>query len=241
MEIKNKKILITGGARRIGRFLAQKLAEDGADIILHYRSSKSDAEEVAQNIKKTGREVYLIKADLEDIRQVEGMAYRILDEIGGIDVLINNASIYYPTDFFKTRIEDLDRFYTVHVKAPFVLSRILGERMYRQKSGRIINIADYSGLRPYRNFTPYSVSKGAMLTLTRALAKELAPYVLVNAVLPGPIIPAEGIEDTEKPLEKTLLKKWGGEKEVYKAVKYLIETDFTTGAFIPVEGGRLIC
>ena len=241
MEIKNKKILITGGARRIGRFLAQKLAEDGADIILHYRSSKSDAEEVAQNIKKTGREVYLIKADLEDIRQVEGMAYRILDEIGGIDVLINNASIYYPTVFFKTRIEDLDRFYTVHVKAPFVLSRILGERMYRQKSGRIINIADYSGLRPYRNFTPYSVSKGAMLTLTRALAKELAPYVLVNAVLPGPIIPAEGIEDTEKPLEKTLLKKWGGEKEVYKAVKYLIETDFTTGAFIPVEGGRLIC
>ncbi|NPA17426.1 MAG: SDR family NAD(P)-dependent oxidoreductase [Aquificae bacterium] len=241
MEIKNKKILITGGARRIGRFLAQKLAEDGADIILHYRSSKSDAEEVAQNIKKTGREVYLIKADLEDIRQVEGMAYRILDEIGGIDVLINNASIYYPTDFFKTRIEDLDRFYTVHVKAPFVLSRILGERMYRQKSGRIINIADYSGLRPYRNFTPYSVSKGAMLTLTRALAKELSPYVLVNAVLPGPIIPAEGIEDTEKPLEKTLLKKWGGEKEVYKAVKYLIETDFTTGAFIPVEGGRLIC
>ncbi|WP_457624111.1 SDR family NAD(P)-dependent oxidoreductase [Persephonella sp.] len=241
MEIKNKKILITGGARRIGRFLAQKLAEDGADIILHYRSSKSDAEEVAQNIKKTGREVYLIKADLEDIRQVEGMAYQILDEIGGIDVLINNASIYYPTDFFKTRIEDLDRFYTVHVKAPFVLSRILGERMYRQKSGRIINIADYSGLRPYRNFTPYSVSKGAMLTLTRALAKELAPYVLVNAVLPGPIIPAEGIEDTEKPLEKTLLKKWGGEKEVYKAVKYLIETDFTTGAFIPVEGGRLIC
>ncbi|WP_456382088.1 SDR family NAD(P)-dependent oxidoreductase [Persephonella sp.] len=241
MEIKNKKILITGGARRIGRFLAQKLAEDGADIILHYRSSKSDAEEVAQNIKKTGREVYLIKADLEDIRQVEGIAYRILDEIGGIDVLINNASIYYPTDFFKTRIEDLDRFYTVHVKAPFVLSRILGERMYRQKSGRIINIADYSGLRPYRNFTPYSVSKGAMLTLTRALAKELAPYVLVNAVLPGPIIPAEGIEDTEKPLEKTLLKKWGGEKEVYKAVKYLIETDFTTGAFIPVEGGRLIC
>ncbi|RMD46794.1 MAG: SDR family oxidoreductase, partial [Aquificota bacterium] len=102
-------------------------------------------------------------------------------------------------------------------------------------------IADYSPLRPYKNFTPYTVSKGGLLTLTKSLAKELAPYVLVNAILPGPIVPPSDLEDKEKPLKKTVLKKWGGEIEVYKAVKYLIETDFTTGAFVPVEGGRLLC
>jgi len=241
MEIKGKKAFITGGARRIGKHLAEKLAEDGADIVIHYRTSEKEVKKLAEKIKNLGRKVYVIKADLEDSQQVERMAYSVLEEFGTVDILINNASVYYPSVFFKTDILDLDRFYAVHVKAPFLLSKIFGEKMYNQKSGRIINIADYSGLRPYRNFTAYSVSKGAMLTLTKALAKELAPYVLVNAVLPGPIVPAEGIEDENKPLEKTVLKRWGGEKEVYKAVKYLIETDFTTGAFIPVEGGRLIC
>jgi len=241
MSLKKKRVLITGGARRIGRYLAEKLAEDGADIVLHYRSSEKEAIELEKSIRKKGVDVFLVKADLEDEKQVEEMAYRVLEEAGTVDILINNASIYYPTELFKTEAADLDRFYTIHVKAPFILSKILGERMYKQKYGRIINIADYSGLIPYKNFTAYAVSKGGMLTLTKALAKELAPYVLVNAILPGPIIPAEGIEDLEKPLEKTVLKKWGGEKEVYKAVKYLIETEFTTGAFIPVEGGRLIC
>ena len=117
--------------------------------------------------------------------------------------------------------------------------KIIGKNMLENKSGRIINIVDYSPLRPYKDFTPYIVSKGGLLTLTKSLAKEFAPYVLVNAVLPGPIAPPEDTKDIQTPLKKTLLKKWAGEKEIFKAVKYLIETDFTTGAFIPVEGGRL--
>ena len=135
----------------------------------------------------------------------------------------------------------LDLFYSVHIKAPFFLSKELGKRMYKNRYGRIINIIDYSPLRPYKNFAPYIITKGGLLTLTKVFAKEYAPYVLVNGILPGPIIPADGIDNKLKPLEKTILKKWGGEEEIVKAVKYLIETNFTTGAFIPVEGGRLIC
>ncbi|EDP73649.1 SDR family NAD(P)-dependent oxidoreductase, partial [Hydrogenivirga sp. 128-5-R1-1] len=187
--------------------------------------------------------VYIIKANLEDKKETENLALKSLEYFEKIDVLINNASIYYPTPLFKDNLKDLDRFYKVHIKAPFILSKIIGKKMLENKEGRIINIADYAPLRPYKNFTPYIVSKGGLITLTKSLSKEFAPYVLVNAVLPGPIVPPEdlGEEEKEKALNKTLLKKWAGEIEVYKTVKYLIETDFTTGALIPVEGGRLLC
>ncbi|SNZ02416.1 NAD(P)-dependent dehydrogenase, short-chain alcohol dehydrogenase family [Persephonella hydrogeniphila] len=241
MDIKGKNVLITGCAKRIGRYMALSLAEEGANIVIHYRSSKEEAEKLLEELRKKNIKAVMIKADLEKSDEIRKLAENSLKEMGRIDVLINNASIYYPTPIEKVKEEDLDRFYNVHIKAPFILSQIIGQSMLKNKQGRIINIVDYSPLRPYKNFSPYAVSKGGLLTMTRALAKEFAPHVLVNAVLPGPIIPAEGVEDTQKPLEKTLLKKWGGEKEVYKAVKYLIETDFTTGAFIPVEGGRLIC
>ncbi|WP_457638697.1 SDR family NAD(P)-dependent oxidoreductase [Persephonella sp.] len=241
MNIKGKNVLVTGAGRRIGKYISMELAREGANIILHYRTSEKSISRMVDEISALGVRVYPFQADLTKVEDVKKLALFSVHALGSIDVLVNNASVYYPTNFFETTEEDIDLFYSIHVKAPFFLSQMLGRKMYENRSGRIINIADYSGLRPYRDFTAYSVSKGALLTLTRALAKELAPYVLVNAVLPGPIVPAEGIEDTQKPLEKTVLKKWGGEKEVYKAVKYLIETEFTTGAFIPVEGGRLIC
>ncbi|WP_293448552.1 SDR family NAD(P)-dependent oxidoreductase [Persephonella sp.] len=239
--LKGKNVLITGAGKRIGKFLALALAKDGANIILHYRSSEKEAEEVLNTVLEKGVNAVKIKADLEKTVEVKRLIEESIKNFGRVDILINNASIYYPTPLSEVTESDIDRFYNIHVKAPFILSKELGQIMYKNKWGRIINIADYSALRPYKNFTPYSISKGAMLTMTRAFAKEFAPYVLVNAVLPGPIIPAEGIEDLETPLEKTILKKWGGEIEVYKAVKYLIQTDFTTGAFLPVEGGRLIC
>ena len=239
--IKGKNVLITGAGKRIGKFLALSLAEDGANIIIHYRSSDAEAKEILETVLKKGIKAVKIKADLEKTDEVKKLIEYSIKSLGRVDILINNASIYYPTPLSEVTENDIDRFYNIHVKAPFILSKELGQIMYRNRWGRIINIADYSALRPYKNFSPYSISKGAMLTMTRAFAKEFAPHVLVNAVLPGPIIPAEGIEDLKTPLEKTVLKKWGGEIEVYKAVKYLIQTDFTTGAFLPVEGGRLIC
>ena len=239
MEIKGKNILITGGAKRIGKYLALNLAKEGANIVIHYKSSEKEAKKLKEDIKNFGVDAISIKANLEKEDDVKKLAYESLNYFKKIDILINNASIYYPTPIFEENLNDLDKFYKVHIKAPFILSKIIGKNMLENKSGRIINIVDYSPLRPYKDFTPYIVSKGGLLTLTKSLAKEFAPYVLVNAVLPGPIVPPEDTKDIQTPLKKTLLKKWAGEKEIFKAVKYLIETDFTTGAFIPVEGGRL--
>ncbi len=240
MEIKDKNALITGSAKRIGKEIALSLAKEGCNVIIHYNSSESEAERVRKEAEKFGVKAYKIKANLEYKADVDFLIQESLNLFGKIDILVNNASIYYPTPIDKVSEEDLDRFYNIHIKAPFFLSKELGKVMFENKEGRIINIIDYSAIRPYPNYTPYTVSKGGMITMTRAFAKEFAPYVLVNGVLPGPIVPPEDLEDLEIPLKKTILKKWGGEKEVFKAVKYLIETEFTTGSFIPVEGGRLI-
>ncbi len=239
MEIKGKTALVTGAAKRIGRTLAIELAKSGCNVVIHYRSSHREAEIVKKEVEELGVRAFTVQADLENTEDVFKLIKKVKNVLS-VDILINNASVYYPVPIQDIREEDIDKFYSIHVKAPFFLSREFGMDMYRRGYGRIINVADYSAIRPYPNYTAYTISKGAMLTLTRALAKEFAPYVLVNAVLPGPIVPPPDLKDKDVPLKKTVLKKWGGETEVWKAVRYLIETDFTTGAFIPVEGGRLI-
>ncbi len=240
MEIKGKNALITGSAKRIGKVIALNLAKEGANVIIHYNSSEEEALKVKEEAKSYGVKAFTVKANLERIDEVMYLSKKSLELLGSIDILINNASLYYPVPLKEITEKDVDRFYNIHVKAPLFLSKELGFLMYKKGNGRIINIADYSAIRPYPNYTAYTISKGAMLTLTRALAKEFAPYVLVNAVLPGPIVPPDDLEDKSIPLKKTVLKRWGGEVEVWKAVKYFIETDFTTGSFLPVEGGRLI-
>ena len=238
MEITGKTALITGGSKRIGKAITLGLAKEGCNVIIHYNSSEKEAQELKTLVESFGVKGYLLKADLtkeEDIIKLSEEASNI-----GVDILINNASIYYKTPLETATFKDLDTFYSIHVKAPFYLSKILGKKMYEKKEGRIINVVDYSAILPYPDYTPYTASKGALLTMTKAFAKEFAPYVLVNGILPGPIVPPEDLQDKELPLKKTLLKRWGGEQEIFKAVKYLIETEFTTGSLIPVEGGRLI-
>lgn len=208
MEIKGKTVLITGCAKRIGRELAINLAKDGANIVIHYNTSEEEALLLKQQVESFSVKALLVKANLlieEEIINLVNTVKSMTD----IDILINNASLYYKTPLESASFEDLDRFYTIHVKAPFYLSKEFGKIMFEKKYGRIINIADYSGILPYPDYTPYTVSKGAMLTMTKAFAKEFAPYVLVNAVLPGPVIPAQDLEDREIPLRKTVLKKMG--------------------------------
>ncbi|ACO04610.1 MAG TPA: KR domain-containing protein [Persephonella sp.] len=241
MELQGKNALITGASKRIGKEIALFLAEKGANIIIHYNRSEDEAEKVRALAEDYGVKAIKIRADLEKEEDINFIIKESLLMFRKIDILVNNASVYYKTPLDDLSMESLDRFYSVHIKAPLFISKSLGKIMFENGYGRIINIIDYAPLRPYRDYSAYIVTKGGLYTMTKVLAKELAPHVLVNGILPGPIIPAEGTEDIEVPLEKTVLKKWGGEKEICKAVEYLIKTEFTTGSFIPVEGGRLIC
>ncbi len=240
MEIKNKTALITGGAKRIGKEIALGLAKEGCNLVIHYNSSEKESDELIDQLRNLNIKAYKVKANLLDENDLNLLVEKTLNLVESVDILINNASIYYKTPLYSTTFEDLDKFYSIHVKAPFFLSREFGKIMYSKKEGRIINIIDYAAILPYPEYTAYCISKGAMITMTKAFAKEFGPYVLVNGILPGPIIPAEDIKDLDIPLKKTILKKWADGKEVFKAVKYLIESDFTTGALIPLEGGRLI-
>lgn len=181
-------------------------------------------------------------ADLLKVRQVKALAAKVLKDVGIIDVLVNNASLFYATPFLKVTEKDWDDFFGIHVKAPFFLAQILGAAMKKRRSGRIINIADWSGLRPYRDYLPYCVSKGALITMTQALAKTLAPEVLVTAVCPGPILPPSDLKPNEKKetARKTLIGRWGDPKDIARMVVFLAEQDFVTGSYHLVDGGEFL-
>jgi len=258
MDLQGKTALITGAARRIGRQIALTLAEKGASIVLHYSKSKREAVSLQQEIRNLGSEVFLIQADFSPCpcpspllgsRKGEGWAasfkkflrsvYRAASRI---DILINNASIFYPTPFGHISEKDWDRYMTVNLKAPFLLAQEIGRRMLRQKSGKIVNLVDWTALRPNTRFIPYAVSKAGLISATYGLAKALAPYVQVNGIAPGPILAAErlGRSHNAQAARRTLVKRFGNPGDIAETVEFLIGSHYITGTVIAVDGGASI-
>ncbi len=247
MQLAGKNILITGAAKRIGREIALTLAREGARILLHYHDSHSEALQVKKEIEKTGAEAVLLAADFSAgrglVSGVQTFVRSIERAVKRIDVLINNASIFYSVPFGKISEKNWDDFLTVNLKAPFFLSQEIGKKMLKQKSGTIINLLDWTVERPSPDYLPYVISKAGLLAATKGLAKALAPHVQVNGIAPGPILAPEGSSKKHKHsvAEKTLLKRFGSPKDIAQTVKFLVTgTDYVTGAVIPVEGGSLL-
>lgn len=243
MILRGKNVLITGAARRIGREIALTLASRGACILIHYNRSQREAEALQKAIRLKGGEAFLFKTDFSKSSGIKKFCAQVYRKAGRVDVLVNNASIFYPTPLEKISEKNWDDFLTVNLKSPFFLSREIGLRMMKQKSGKIINLLDWTAERPYADYLPYCISKAGLLAATRGLAKALAPNVQVAGIEPGPILPPEFLsgKKAKKRVEKTLLKKFGSPKDIAETVKYLIEgTDYVTGAVIPVDGGSSI-
>ncbi len=242
MNLRGKTVLITGAAKRIGREIALAFARRGANIVIHYHRSQKEAEALALKIKSLRCRADLCRADLLKPREIKSMVASLLRKIGRIDILVNNASAFYRTPFAQVSERDWDLFFALHVKAPFALSQALAPAMKRRGEGRIINIADWSGLRPYRDYLPYCVSKGALITLTQGLAKTLAPEVRVTAVCPGPILPPTDLSRRERGAvaRKTLVGRWGRPEDIAQMVVFLAEQDFVTGSVHLVDGGELL-
>jgi len=242
MNLKGKTVLVTGAAKRVGREIALCFARAGAHVLVHYRSSKKEAERLVEEIRSLKVKCYLFQADLSKISEIKRMTAAIRKKIGTVDILVNSASLFYRTKFEATTERDWDDFVAIHLKAPFFLAQFLAPAMKKKGGGRIINIADWSGLRPYRDYLPYCVSKGGVITMTQALAKTLAPEVLVTAVCPGPVFPPPDLTQREKEdvARKTLVGHWGKPEDVARMVVFLAESDFITGSYHLVDGGEIL-
>jgi pteridine reductase len=243
MELKGRVALVTGAGKRVGRAIAMALAERGAAIAIHYRSSQREAAEGVAAIASRGGRAEALAADLGSVAAIEGMVTDLLAKFGRIDVLVNSASVFYRKPLEDVTEDDWDISLDTNLKAPFFLSKFAGAAMRRQGAGKIVNIGDWAGIRPYNNYLPYTVSKSGLIGLTRALAKALAPEVQVNCVALGPVMPPEDYDATEiESLRRaTLTKTLGTPEDVARAVLYLCEgADFTTGSTLMVDGGRLL-
>ncbi len=241
MNLDGRVALVTGAGRRLGRAIAEGLAARGARVAVHYGRSADEAAAVVAGIRARGGDAAAFAADLASTAEVERLADAASAHFGAVDVLVNSASVFYRTPIESVGLDEWRENLAVNLTAPYVLSLRLGRAMRARGAGKIINIGDGDGERPYRDFVPYSVSKAALVALTRGLAKALAPEVQVNCVAPGPILMPEGSSEEERAcaLSRTPLRRFGDPQDIVAAVLFLIEQgDFITGATLPVDGGR---
>jgi NAD(P)-dependent dehydrogenase (short-subunit alcohol dehydrogenase family) len=243
MELKDKVAIVTGAAKRVGRTIAEQLAYQGATVAVHYRASALEAAQVVRSIAGRGGHAKSFAADLERIGDIEAMVREITAEFGRIDVLVNCASIFQRKPFDELTEADWDLNLNTNLRAPFFLAKFVAPHMRHQGAGKIVNIGDWAGIRPYHNYLPYSVSKSGLIGLTRALAKALAPEVQVNCVALGPVLPPDDYAQSEiaRLAKGTLTGKLGSPADVAQAVLFFCQgTDFATGATLVLDGGRLV-
>jgi pteridine reductase len=243
MKLAGKVAFVTGAGRRIGRAIAMALAGRGAKIAVHYLSSRDEAESLVQEIRRAGGDAQFFRANLEDVSEIEAGINATLAHFGRLDVLVNSASVFYRMPYDDITERDWDLNLAVNLKAPFFAARFAAAAMRRQGAGKIVNLGDWAGIRPYKSYLPYAVAKSGLIGLTRALARELAPEVQVNCIALGPVMPPDdySAEEIDHLRQATLTKTIGSPDDVAKAVLFLCEgTDFATGSTLLLDGGRLL-
>lgn len=246
MALNNKVILITGGAKRVGAAICRQLHAQGANLVIHYRSSQNEAETLRDALEAIRpQSVLLVKADLLIVHQLSNLIEQIILRFGQLDAVVNNASSFSSTPIGQFSEENWDDLVGSNLKAPLFLSQAAAPYLIKQK-GCIINIVDIHVDFPLKNHVIYNCAKGGLAALTRSLALELAPDVRVNGISPGPILwPVTGdwadASLQHEIINRTLLKRCGEPEDIAKAVNYLInDAPFVTGQIIAVDGGRSI-
>lgn len=227
----------------MGREISRILAGAGADLVVHYHSSKKEAEEAASEIRSLGKQCHLVQGDLSRPESVEGMLDELNTRCPAIDILVNSASVFYKTPLAEVTPQQWDENLNVNLRAPFQLARALGLAMKRRGGGRIINITDSAVERLYTGYLPYLVSKAGLEALTQILALELAPEVLVNAVAPGTVLlpPEASVAMEAGIIRRTPLGRIGTPHDVAQLVLFLVrDGSFMTGGIHRVDGGSAL-
>jgi len=236
-SLRGKTALVTGAAKRIGRAIALALAEEGVNVVVHYRSAREEADALCRELRERGVQAWAVQADFEKVEECEGLVGRTLEAASALDILINNASVFPLTRLEEMTFDDLTSNVRVNAWAPFVLSRAFARQVRR---GKIVNLLD-SRITGYDwSHAAYILSKHMLAVLTRMTALAFAPQITVNAVAPGLILPPRGKDqDYLERLKDTVpLKRHGGPQDVAQAVVFLLKSDFITGQVICVDGGR---
>ena len=238
----NKRILITGAAKRIGKEMALSFFNKGWDIVIHYNSSKDEAEALADQMNsERNNSAMLVQANLDNTNEVENLVKKILSKNRSIDALINNASTFYPTPIGTFSEENWNALMGSNLKAPLFLIQSFHKELEKNK-GFIINVTDINVDRALVNHSIYLAAKSGLQTLTKSLAKELAPNIRVNAIAPGAILEPPNTDWTAEQKNNIInavpMKRMGTEKDIVDAAIYLSEAEYVTGQILNIDGGK---
>lgn len=243
-SLTGKTVLITGAARRVGAAIARRLHAAGANLVIHYRKSAREAEALIGELNGSrARSAASIQADLLDMDKLPELSGFAVGRFGSLDILVNNASTFYPTRIGEITPAAWDDLMGSNLKVPLFLSQAAAPAL-RKSRGLILNIVDIHALRPLRNHTVYCAAKAGLHMVTRSLAKELGPEIRVNGISPGPVLWPEGQGDAkerEKIIERTILKRMGDPSDIANtALFFAAHAPFITGQILAVDGGRSV-
>jgi pteridine reductase len=243
-DLKGKCALITGAAHRIGAAIARQLHAEGMNILLHYRHSKEAAEQIKHELEKERTQsVWLLQADLHQAESYSFLISQAETLCRRLDLLVNNASSFYPTPLKEATLNDWEELIGSNLKAPFFLSRAAAPLLYRSE-GCIINLVDIHARRPLKDHPIYSIAKAGNAMLVKSLARELGPEIRVNGVAPGAILwPEQGLSQQARAeiLDRTALKRAGTPEDIARTLLFLFrDAPYITGQIIDVDGGRTL-
>jgi pteridine reductase len=239
-----KAVLVTGSARRVGAAIATAFHGAGARVAVHYRNSQAEAESLAAKMNRArAGSARAFAAELADAAACETLAAAVVRAFGRLDVLVNNASTFYPTPVGSITPDQFDDLVGSNLRAPLFLSQAAAPALAKQE-GLILNIADIHGLRPLGRHAVYCAAKAGLVMLTRSLARELGPAIRVNAIAPGPVLwPERGVDKAlrKRIVARTALKRAGSPEDVAQAALFFATAaPFVTGQVLAVDGGRLV-
>ncbi len=242
MEIKNKVALITGAAMRVGKVTALALAEKGANIAFTYLTDEEPWRDTLAEIEAKGVKGVAMPLDVRDPQQPKARVAQVVEQLGRIDILVNNASVWLADPFLDLSYERWQAALEINLTGPFLCSQAAAPHMIRQKEGVIINITDLSAFQTWPNYAHHSASKAGLVALTKVMAAELAPHVRVNAIAPGTVLLPDDASEQKRQwaIENSLLKRIGRPEDVARTIIFLAEIDFATGAVYFMDGGRAL-
>jgi NAD(P)-dependent dehydrogenase (short-subunit alcohol dehydrogenase family) len=237
--LSGKAVLVTGGARRLGRAIALGLAEAGADVAITFRNSVREAQHTVMDVGSFGGRAVALRCDITDEKSVKSAIKETVKELGGVDILVNNAANYETGEFEKLTVEQWDAIFASNTRGPFLVSRE-AVRHLRERKGKIVNLGSLGGLRPWSSHAHYCSSKAAVHMLTKVMAKALAPEIAVNCVAPGMIDLGEksAAAFMKKMARQTPMGRNGSGEEIAAAVLFFATAPhFITGQILAVNGG----